>query len=98
MRLAERPPERFLPVRHEDEMHMVRHQAVSPACDAVLAAPARQEIAIEFVVVVAEEHPLAPVAALGDVMGKTGDDEAGDAGHSGDRGHGKSAVCRAIGG
>ena len=28
------------------------------------------KIAIELVVVVAEEHPLAPVAALGDVMGR----------------------------
>ena len=81
MGLAERPRQPFLAVRHEDEMHVVRHQAVGPAGDAVLAALAGQEIAIEFVVVIAEEHPLAPVAALREVMGKPRDDETSDAGH-----------------
>jgi hypothetical protein len=36
---------------------------------------------IELVVVVAEEHPLAPVAALRDMMRQAGDNKAGDAGH-----------------
>jgi len=47
----------------------------------MLAALARQEIAIKRVVVLAEEHALAPGAALRDMMGKAGDDEPGDAGH-----------------
>ena len=61
---------------------MVGHQAIGPARDALLAALARQQTAIERIVVVAEEHALAPVAALGDMMRQAGDDETGDAGHA----------------
>ena len=81
MRLAERPRERLLAVRHENEMNVVRHQTIGPASDAVLAALASQKVAIELVVVIAEEHSLAPVAALREVMGKSGDDEASDTSH-----------------
>jgi hypothetical protein len=41
----------------------------------------RQEIAVELVIVIAEESACAPVAALRDKMGKAGDDEAGEASH-----------------
>jgi hypothetical protein len=41
----------------------------------------RQPIAVERVIVVAEKHPLAAIAALHDVMGQDGVDYAGDAGH-----------------
>jgi NTE family protein len=43
---------------------VVRHQAVGPDGDALLAALARQQAAVEVAVLVAEEHPLAPVATL----------------------------------
>ncbi len=63
-------------------MDVVGHQAIGPAPRRPACGTGfGQQIAIERVVVVAEEHPLAPVAALGDVMGQTGDDETGDAGH-----------------
>src|SRR5271166_4740172 len=85
MRLAERPSQRLLAVGDENEVDVVWHQAIGPAGDALPAALARQQIAIEFIVVIAEKHPLAPVAALRDMMGKAGDDKAGDAGHGGAR-------------
>jgi hypothetical protein len=47
---------------------------------------ARQEIAIKFIVLITEEHALAPVAALRDMMGKAGDDKAGDADHGSTKG------------
>src|SRR5271165_2515960 len=85
MRLAERPSQRLLAVGDENEVDVVWHQAIGPAGDALPAALARQQIAIKLIVVIAEKHSLAPVAALRDMMGKAGDDEAGDAGHGGAR-------------
>jgi hypothetical protein len=61
MRLAERQRQRLLAVGSEDEMNVVGHQAIGPDGDAAFATLARQEVAIELVVVIAEEHPLAPV-------------------------------------
>jgi len=40
-----------------------------------------QQIPIEFKVGAREEHGLAPIAALGDVMRQAGNDEAGHASH-----------------
>ena len=60
---------------------MIGHQAVRPDRDTMLAALLTQQIAIEFVVGVGEKHVLAPISALGDMMGQTGNDETGDAGH-----------------
>lgn len=42
---------------------------------------ARQQIEIEFVVAVLEEHPLAAIAALRHVVWDAGKDDAGKAGH-----------------
>ena len=47
----------------------------------MLAALLGEEIAIELIIRVREEHGLAPVSPLRDVVGQAGDDEAGDAGH-----------------
>jgi len=52
----------------------------------VLAALARKQVAIELVVVVGEEHPLAPIPPLRDVMRQSGNNEAGDAGRGAVRG------------
>ena len=40
-----------------------------------------KEVAVEFVIRVGEEHPLAPVAALGRVMGKVWNDKPADPRH-----------------
>jgi hypothetical protein len=60
---------------------MVRHETVGPDRDTALAAGGGQEIPVEFVVALLEEHALAPIAALGDVMRQTEHDDAGDASH-----------------
>ena len=58
---------------------MVWPLTISPDRHARLA-PLGEEV--EGVVVVAEEHGHAPVAALGDAVRQVRDDVAGDAGHS----------------
>ncbi len=78
---AERPSQSPFRVRNQDEMDVVGHEAIGPASNAVPAALAGQEIAIELVVVVAEEYLLAPIAALGHVMRKARNGETRDAGH-----------------
>jgi hypothetical protein len=70
-------------------MRWTWHQAIGPDGDALLAALARQEVAIEFIVLVSEKHPLAPIAALRHMVGKAGDDKAGDAGHGALGGRGR---------
>ncbi len=47
---------------------MVGRLAISPDLDAELAARLGERVAIEGVIVIAEENPLAPVASLGHVM------------------------------
>ena len=47
-----------------------------------LAAVLRQEIAVERMILLAEEGARAAVAALGDMVRNTGDDDAGEAGHA----------------
>ena len=63
-------------------LHMVGHQAPSPYFDIGLAAVLRQQIAVERVILVAEEGARAAVAALGDMVRNAGDDDAGEAGHA----------------
>jgi len=55
---------------------MVGHQAVLPYLHPGLAGLFRQEIAINLLVSILEEDGLAPVAALGDMMRQTRDDQA----------------------
>ena len=66
-------------------MNMVGHQAIGPDSDALLAALLAQEIAVEFIVGVGEEHGFAPISALRHVVWQAGNDETGDAGHEGFR-------------
>jgi len=68
---------------HQDEMHMVRHQAPGPHCNGGRATVLAEEIAVERVIGVAEEDAGATVAALGDVMRQAGNDDASKAGHAG---------------
>jgi len=42
-----------------------------------------EKIEIERVIAILEEYPLAPIAALGHVVGDTGEDYAWEAGHDG---------------
>jgi hypothetical protein len=54
---------------------VIGHEAVGPAGDAVRLAALGEEIAIERIVLGLDEERLAAIAALGDVMGDTGDGE-----------------------
>jgi hypothetical protein len=67
--------------RDDQQMHMVRHQAPSPDLSLRLLRRHAQLIEIKAVIIIGKKHLLAPVAALGDVMGKAGNDDAGETGH-----------------
>jgi hypothetical protein len=66
--------------RHQDEVHVVRHQAPRPHGDAGGVTMLGEEVAIEGVVVVAKERTRAAVAALGDMVRVIRNDDAGKAG------------------
>ncbi|GLR88017.1 hypothetical protein GCM10007857_47290 [Bradyrhizobium iriomotense] len=67
---------------NQDEMHVVRHQAPRPHLDAGGFAIRRKQVAIERIVVIAKERASPAVAALGDVVRITGDDDTGETGHA----------------
>ena len=64
--------------RHEDEMHVVRHQAPGPHLDLRRSAMFGEQVAIKRIVAVAEEGP----RALGDMVRMIGDDDTGEASHA----------------
>lgn len=66
---------------HQDQVHVVRHQAPGPDLDIGRAAVLREQVAIERIVAVAEDGPYPAIAALGDMVGMTGNDDMGEAGH-----------------
>jgi hypothetical protein len=67
---------------HHDQMHVVRHQAPGPDIDPCGAAVLREQVAVQRIVVVAEERPRAAIATLGDMVRVIGDDDTGEAGHA----------------
>ena len=81
VRLADRLGQPIGAGGNEDQMNMVGHQAIGPAGHAIGAATLGHQIAIERVVARLDEQRLPPIAALGDVVGKVGDDDAGQTGH-----------------
>ena len=60
---------------------MVRHQAPRPHRNVGRLAMGRKQVTIERVIVVTEKGACATIAALGDMMRQTGDDDTGKAGH-----------------
>ena len=68
--------------RHQDEMHMVRHQAPGPHLDLGGAAIFGKQVAIQRIVAVVEKGARAAIAALGDMVRMTGNDDAGETGHA----------------
>jgi hypothetical protein len=67
----------------QDEVDVVGHLAIGPNRDAEAPAGLGEPVAVERIVVFALENPLAAIAALGDVVGRSGNDDAGDASHAG---------------
>src|SRR5882757_8058518 len=68
--------------RHENEMHVVGHQAPGPHFDVRGPATLRQEIAIERIVLGAEKDARPSIAALRDVVRVGRNDDAGKASHA----------------
>ena len=62
---------------HEDEVHMVGHQAVGPNLHAPSSGDPGQSREVEAVVGLGEECPLTAVAALCDVVGHARHDDSG---------------------
>lgn len=56
--------------RHDDHMPVIGHQQIAPDLDARLVRGCGRQVAVERLAVLLEEGPLAPVAALGDVIGE----------------------------
>jgi hypothetical protein len=84
VRFADGARQPVWPIGNEDQMDVVGHQALAPHRHAMFSAFHGQEIAIKLVIGVAEENRLAAIAALRDMMRQSGNDEAGDAGHTRD--------------
>ena len=75
--------EAIFPRRHRNQMDVIVHQAISKDINPVLAAIGRQPGQVATAIIVTEEHRLAAVAALGDVMGNTGKNGARNPRHGG---------------
>ncbi len=82
MRLADRPGESHLIRRRQDQVDVVRHQAIGPALDAISLQLHGQQVEIDLLVAGFEENSLPPVAALSDTVRHAGNDHTSKAGHS----------------
>ena len=63
-------------------MHVVGHQAPAPDCDTRPPCLGAEQVPVERAVAVHEKDRSTVIAALGDMMGNSGDDNAGHAGHA----------------
>ena len=79
VRAADGPGQPVLRLRHRDEVHVVRHQAVAEYFNTFGFARLPQKLEILPPIVIDEKHVLAVVAALGDVVRAVRDDGAGNA-------------------
>src|SRR5208283_951294 len=82
MRLANRPPQTVLRVRHRDQMRMIRHQAISPDFHATLLAPMTHQLQIGGVILLAKERRLPTVPALGNMMRHPGNNDTCQSSHA----------------
>ncbi len=74
--------ERILALGNGDQVNVIRHQAPSENTDAVTLRLEMQELQIEGTVVIGKEDVLPVIAALGNVVGCSGKNESGSAGHA----------------
>ena len=63
-------------------MDVIGHQAIGPHFGLRSLCRSGEKIEVERVIAVLKERALAPVAALRDVVGNAGDDDAGQTGHA----------------
>lgn len=81
MEMAEGAPQPVLVGRSGNDVNMIGHQAVGPDLDIGPARGIGQQIEVERIVTLLKERPLAPVAALGDVVRNAGQHKAGQTDH-----------------
>ena len=81
VRGAERPRQAAVIARPQDQVNMVGHQAMGPNLDTELLRLLREEIAVDVLIAVLEEHRLAPIAARCHMMRQTGSNDARETGH-----------------
>jgi hypothetical protein len=81
VRLLERLRERPKGVRNSNQMHMIRHQAVSQQGKAIKLGVLAQQLKIGDAIVVAGEDDLSGIAALRNMMGNIDDHDAGQPSH-----------------
>jgi YD repeat-containing protein len=84
VRLTQRRAQAIGTLRHEDQVDVIVHQAPGEAAHVRRGAALAHQLQIQAPVLIREEHRLPAIAALGDVVSDAGDDDAGEAGHSGD--------------
>jgi len=80
VRVGEGAPQAMLVRGDGDQVHVVGHQAIGPDLTAGAARGFGEEVTVERVVGVFEERLLAAVAALRDVIGNAGNDDAREPG------------------
>ena len=83
MDVAEGPAQSILVARDRDDVDVIGHQAIGPDRHLRSRGCFGEQVEIERIVPIFEEHPLAPVAPLGDVVRNAWKDDAREPGHSG---------------
>ncbi len=63
-------------------MHVVWHQAPGPHLNSGVAAICGEQVTIERVIVIVEERARPAIAALGDMVRMTGNNDTGKTGHA----------------
>lgn len=79
MGVGEGAPQTLLVRRHDDDVDVVRHQAIAPDLGSGLVRCRGQEVTVEYVIAVPEEGLAAPVAALRHMIGNSRRDQAWEA-------------------
>jgi len=71
VRSADGPGKRILLVRDRDDMDMIAHQAIADQLQRVFVRLLFQQLKIHPAIIIHEEHILAVVPALRDMMGES---------------------------
>ncbi len=79
---TERLGHRILPLGNDDQVNVVRHEAICPHGKRLLPGMAVEESQVNIAVLVGEEDGGAAIAAMGDVIRQAGNHDSGDSGHA----------------
>ena len=78
---ADRRRQRIASLRNRDQVHVIRHQAISQQAKSRAFAPVAQQVEIELIIEPVEKHLLPSIAALRDVIRYSFKDNARDSRH-----------------